>query len=182
MLLLAGLWAAILDDFKKSWKRASRWLSDKNLPASAGDTGSDPGAGRSHVPWSNRARKPQLPSLCSGAQEPQLRSPCTATADVLLCALEPAFPDQRSHRDEGPRTSLVVSWLRIRLPMRGTWAQSLAWEDAKSNEASVPTTAEAREGLCSARREGPAGKSCAPQLEKSPHRKDDQHRCECRNK
>ena len=25
----------------------------KNLPASAGDTGSSPGPGRSHMPWSN---------------------------------------------------------------------------------------------------------------------------------
>ena len=25
----------------------------KNLPANAGDTGSSPGAGRSHMPWSN---------------------------------------------------------------------------------------------------------------------------------
>ena len=25
----------------------------KNLPANAGDTGSSPGPGRSHVPWSN---------------------------------------------------------------------------------------------------------------------------------
>ena len=110
---------------------------------------------------------------CHGATEPAshnyracalepgspLLSPCTATADVLLCALEPALPDQRSHRDEGPRTPLVVPWLRIRLPMRGTWAPSLAWEDAKSNEASVPTTAEAREGLCSARREALQGEA-----------------------
>ena len=25
----------------------------KNLPANAGDTGSSPGSGRSHMPWSN---------------------------------------------------------------------------------------------------------------------------------
>ena len=25
----------------------------KNLPANAGDTGSNPGPGRSHMPWSN---------------------------------------------------------------------------------------------------------------------------------
>ena len=35
----------------------------KNLPASAGDTGSIPGPGRSHMPWSNWARVPQLLSL-----------------------------------------------------------------------------------------------------------------------
>ena len=33
-------------------------------PANAGDTGSSPGLGRSHVPWSNWAREPQLLSLC----------------------------------------------------------------------------------------------------------------------
>ena len=32
----------------------------KNLPASAEDTGSIPGLGRSHIPWSNWAREPQL--------------------------------------------------------------------------------------------------------------------------
>ena len=35
----------------------------KNLPASAGDTGSSPGPGRSHMPRSNWAREPQLLSL-----------------------------------------------------------------------------------------------------------------------
>ena len=36
----------------------------ENLPANAGDTGSSPGLGRSHMPWSNLARVPQLLSLC----------------------------------------------------------------------------------------------------------------------
>ena len=36
----------------------------ENLPANAGDTGSSPGLGRSHMPWSNWAREPQLLSLC----------------------------------------------------------------------------------------------------------------------
>ena len=36
----------------------------KNPPASAGDTGAIPGPGRSHMPWSNQARAPQLLSLC----------------------------------------------------------------------------------------------------------------------
>ena len=31
----------------------------KTLPANAEDTGSIPGVGRSHVPWSNEARVPQ---------------------------------------------------------------------------------------------------------------------------
>ena len=35
----------------------------ENLPANAGDAGSSPGLGRSHIPQSNWAREPQLLSL-----------------------------------------------------------------------------------------------------------------------
>ena len=35
----------------------------ENLPANAEDTGSSPGLGRSHMPWSSWAREPQLLSL-----------------------------------------------------------------------------------------------------------------------
>ena len=35
----------------------------ENPPASAGDTGSSPGLGGSHMPWSGWARVPQLLSL-----------------------------------------------------------------------------------------------------------------------
>jgi len=44
----------------------------KNPPASAGDTGSIPGPGRSHMPRSNQARVPQL--LSQHTLEPMLRS------------------------------------------------------------------------------------------------------------
>ena len=37
----------------------------KNQPANAGDTGSSPGRGRSHMPRSNEARAPQLLSPCA---------------------------------------------------------------------------------------------------------------------
>ena len=36
----------------------------ENLPANAGDMGSSPGLGRSHMPQSGWAREPQLLSLC----------------------------------------------------------------------------------------------------------------------
>ena len=55
-----------------------------NLPANAGDTGSSPGLGRSHVPRSNWAREPQLLglrvwSLCSATREAvMVRGPRTA--------------------------------------------------------------------------------------------------------
>ena len=56
----------------------------ENLPANAGDTGSSPGLGRSHVPRSNWAREPQLLSLrvwslCSETREAAtVRGPRTA--------------------------------------------------------------------------------------------------------
>ena len=49
----------------------------KNLPANAGDTGSSPGLGRSHMPRSNEAREPQLLSLC-------IWSLCSATREAAI--------------------------------------------------------------------------------------------------
>ena len=56
----------------------------ESLPANAGDTGSSPGLGRSHMPRSGWARGPQLLSLrvwslCSASREATtVRDPCTA--------------------------------------------------------------------------------------------------------
>ena len=56
----------------------------ENLPANAGDMGSTPGLGRSHMPQSNWAREPQLLSprvwsLCSATREAAIvRGPRTA--------------------------------------------------------------------------------------------------------
>ena len=41
----------------------------ESLPADAGDRGSNPGLGRSHMPRSAWAREPQLLSLCSATRE-----------------------------------------------------------------------------------------------------------------
>ena len=46
-------------------------------PASAGDTGSSPGLGRSHVPRSGWAREPQLLSL-------RVWSLCSATGEAMM--------------------------------------------------------------------------------------------------
>ena len=52
----------------------------KNPPANAGDTGSIPGLGRSHMPQSNKAHVPQLLSLHARVHKPQVLSPhATAT-------------------------------------------------------------------------------------------------------
>ena len=63
----------------------------KNPPANAGDMGSSPGPGRSHMPQSNWAHAPQLLSLCSRTREPQLLKPVH---------LEPVLFNKRSHRNE----------------------------------------------------------------------------------
>ena len=60
----------------------------ESLPANAGDTGSSPGLGGSHMPRSDWAREPQLLSLRSDwAREPQLLSLrvwslCSATGEA----------------------------------------------------------------------------------------------------
>ena len=78
---------------KKSSRGFPGGAMDKNLPANAGDTGSSPGLGTSHMLRSNKARAPQLLSLRSRAREPQLLKPA---------CLEPMLRNKRSHRNEKP--------------------------------------------------------------------------------
>ena len=54
----------------------------KNPPASAGDMGSTPDPGRSYMSQSNQAHLPQILSLWSKVQMPQLLSLCTATTEA----------------------------------------------------------------------------------------------------
>ena len=49
----------------------------ENLPANARNRGSSPGLGRSHMPWSNWAREPQLLSL-------RVWSLCSATREAAI--------------------------------------------------------------------------------------------------
>ena len=74
----------------------------ENLPANAGDTGSSPGLGRSHMPQSNWAREPQLLSLriwslCSATREAAaVRGPRTAMkSGPRLLQLEKALAQKR---------------------------------------------------------------------------------------
>ena len=74
----------------------------ENLPADAGDTGLSLGLGRSHMPWSDEAREPQLLSLCvwslcSATREAVIvRGPCTAMrSGPLLPQLEKALAQKR---------------------------------------------------------------------------------------
>ena len=74
----------------------------ESLPANAGDEGSSSGLGRSHMPWSNWAREPQLLSLriwslCSTAREATtVRGPRTAMkSGPRLPQLEKALAQKR---------------------------------------------------------------------------------------
>ena len=49
----------------------------ESLPANAGDTGSSPSLGRSHMPQNSWAREPQLLSLC-------VWSLCSATTEPAI--------------------------------------------------------------------------------------------------
>ena len=74
----------------------------ESLPAGAGDTGSSPGLGGSHMPRSNWAREPQLLSLrvwslCSAAREAAIvRGPRNAMkSGPRLPQLEKALAQKR---------------------------------------------------------------------------------------
>ena len=67
----------------------------KNPPANAGDTGSSPGPGGSHMPRSNEACALQLLSLRSRACEPQLLS-------LRATATEARVPRARALQQERP--------------------------------------------------------------------------------
>ena len=67
----------------------------KNPPANAGDTGSVPNLGRSHMP---RQLNP-----CFTIAEPVLLSPGATTSEAGH--LEPLLCSKRSHRDEKQRPS-----------------------------------------------------------------------------
>ena len=72
----------------KDWLLRLLWWSRvKNLPANAGDTGSNPDPGRNHMLQGNKACGPQL-SPHSRAHMPQL--------------LKPALCNKRSHCNEKP--------------------------------------------------------------------------------
>ena len=55
---------------------------DRDLPANAGDMSSIPGLGRFHMLQSNKACAPQLLSLWSRVQEPQILGLCATTTEA----------------------------------------------------------------------------------------------------
>ena len=79
----------------------------ENLPADAGDTGSSPGPGGSHMPRSNWASEPQLLSLriwslCSTTREAAIvRGPRTAMkSGPHLLQLEKALTETKTQHSQ----------------------------------------------------------------------------------
>ena len=77
--------------------------------------------------------------------------------------------------------SLVVQWLRIRLPMQGAWVRALVWEDPTCRGATKPAhhnywacalepTSHNYWSLCATTTEAYAPRVRAPQQEKPPQR------------
>ena len=86
------MFIAALFAIAKTWKQpkcpsTDEWIKKmwgfpggavvQNLPANAGDMGSSPGLGRSHMPRSNWAHEPQLLSL-------RVQSLCSATREAAI--------------------------------------------------------------------------------------------------
>ena len=90
----------------------------ENPPANAGDTGSSPGLGRSHMPWSNWAHEPQLLSLrvwslCSATRKAAMvRGPRTAMkSGPRLPQLEKALAQKQR-----PNTAKINKLINKLLP------------------------------------------------------------------
>ena len=64
----------------------------ENLPANAGDTGSRPGLGRSHMPQSNYAREPQSLSLRVWSLCPTTREAATVKGPRTAMKSGPRLP------------------------------------------------------------------------------------------
>ena len=96
---------------KKMWQGFPGDSVVESLPASAGDTGSSPGLGRSPMSWSSWAHEPQLLSLCvwslcsTTREVATVRSPRTAMkSGPRLLQLEKALAQKR-----GPNTAKNIN-------------------------------------------------------------------------
>ena len=70
----------------------------KNPSPSAGDTGSVPDPGRSHLPWSNCACAPQVPKpACPRVQVPQQETPAQREAHIAQLESSPCSLQRKKH-------------------------------------------------------------------------------------
>ena len=85
-----------------------------------------------------------FPALGSLTKYWWLGSPCLSAPENLMSLVwvQPGHRTFKNHprkkKKITPGTSLVVQWLRIRLPMQGTRVRALVWEDPTCRGATKP--------------------------------------------
>ena len=95
------------------------------------------------TPWTSAEKQGRLAEAGGALFLPTSRkSPCEGRVVLQLPGLHDGFPlTQCSSQSKteskifGVGTSLVVQWLRIRLPMQGRWVQALVQEDPTCHRA-----------------------------------------------
>ena len=106
------------NNLKTTWEGFPGGTVVKNPPANAGDMGSSPGPGRSHMlctcsarSQSNEACAPQLLSLRSRAHKPQLLSLCATTTEACVPRAHapqqekpPRWEDRAPQQKSSPRS------------------------------------------------------------------------------
>ena len=87
----------------------------ESLPANAGNTGSGPGLGRSHMPRNNYAREPQLLSLrvwslCSATREAAIvKRPAHCDEEVAPTCRNWRRPSHRNKDPTQPRINIKIN-------------------------------------------------------------------------
>ena len=120
---------------------------DRKTPGPGGGLGQQHPAPTVYQPWVavGKRRKDELSILTHFSQSSlprrglALRVPSHLVTSVRE-TLTYVVIDRRlsAHQNHGDGTSLVARWLRIRLPMQGTWVRALVWEDPTRRGATKP--------------------------------------------
>ena len=84
----------------------------ENLPANAGDTGSSPGLGRSHMPRSNWAREPQVLSLHVWILCSAIREAATVTGPRTAMKSGPCLPQLEKALAEKRRPNTAINKIK----------------------------------------------------------------------
>ena len=96
------------------------------------------GSGKDNTGEPGTSRGFQTLQPCdSGRQVPESRHRSTVRLQLHLTRDKPRS-DHSLLKTLSSGTSLVAQWLRIRLPMQGTWVRSLVWEDPICRAANKP--------------------------------------------
>ena len=84
----------------------------EKLPANAGDTGSSPGLGRSHMPRSNWAREPQLLSLRVWSLSSARREAATVRGPRTVMKSGPRLPQLEKALAQKQRPNTAINKLK----------------------------------------------------------------------